>query len=292
LAEVALTGDVVRAAGVVLWRQPGDAVEVALVHRPKYDDWTLPKGKLDPGEHPLVAAVREAREETGHQARLGRPLLTQHYAVDGRPKEVRYWAAQAADAQFVPTGEIDGLEWLAVSEALERLTYPRDVDLVRTFTPTRTWPLILLRHAEAVPREEWTGPDGDRPLTGEGHAQAARLSALFGAYGIERVVSSDARRCVDTVVPYATEYDRPVLTRPLFSESEYDSEPSAASARALLKAAAPAVLCTHRPVLPGIAAALCEAGGVRPPKNMLAPGSFWVLHIGDDAVLAVEEHAP
>jgi phosphohistidine phosphatase SixA/8-oxo-dGTP pyrophosphatase MutT (NUDIX family) len=289
-----LTGDVVRAAGAVLWRNHGDDLEIAVVHRPKYDDWSLPKGKLDPGEHVLTAAVREVREETGHQVTLGRPLPVQHYAVDGRPKEVRYWAAEAPGTQTGSTHEIDRVDWLPVDDACARLSYPRDVELIRAFAeaPARTWPLILLRHAEALPREEWTEPDRDRPLTAEGQVQAVKLSPLLAAFGIEHVVTSDARRCLDTVVPYATEHDRPVLVRPLFSEDEYDAEPSALSARALRLAGVPALLCTHRPVLPGIAATLCQEGRrLEPPGHMLAPGAFWVLHLTDGDVVATEEHA-
>ena len=100
-------------------------VEVLLVHRPRYDDWSLPKGKLDPGEHPLVCAVREVEEETGHRVVLGRPLPRQRYTVSGRPKVVQYWVARADDraAEWGGTAEIDQHRWVPTWQAPRR-THP------------------------------------------------------------------------------------------------------------------------------------------------------------------------
>jgi 8-oxo-dGTP diphosphatase len=118
----------VRAAGVVLWRDSPfyDGIELALVHRPRYDDWSLPKGKLKHGEDFPAAAVRETREETGLECVLGAPLPTTRYLVDGRPKEVRYWAAEAGAGAFVPSHEVDRMVWLPPSAARRRLTHDRD----------------------------------------------------------------------------------------------------------------------------------------------------------------------
>lgn len=120
----------VLAAGCVLWRRApggdGCGVEVCLVHRPRYDDWSFPKGKLKRGEDPLTAAVREVLEETGHHCAPGRRLPTARYLVDGRPKEVRYWAAEATGGAFAANAEVDRLLWLAPEAALVRLTQPRD----------------------------------------------------------------------------------------------------------------------------------------------------------------------
>lgn len=124
----------VRAAGTVLWRpaaaRPG-GVEIAVVHRPRYDDWSLPKGKAEPGEEPPQTAVRETREETGYACELGARLPTVRYAVkDGRPKEVRYWAARAGAGRFVPGDEVDRMEWLDPDAARRRLTYDHDRPLI------------------------------------------------------------------------------------------------------------------------------------------------------------------
>ncbi|MFJ2905616.1 NUDIX hydrolase [Streptomyces sp. NPDC087212] len=122
----------IRAAGCVLWRpsrlDPG--LEVCLVHRPKYDDWSHPKGKLKQGEDALAGALREVEEETGYTARPGTELTAVHYTVAGRPKEVRYWVAEAVSGRFIPNDEVDRLLWLAPPAAIARLTQPRDRDLI------------------------------------------------------------------------------------------------------------------------------------------------------------------
>jgi len=127
-----MADDTIQAAGCVLWRRsPVDGeLEICLVHRPKYDDWSHPKGKLKRGEEPLAGAVREVEEETGYVAVLGATLPTLHYVVGGRPKEVRYWAAEATAGHFTPNREVDRVLWLSPTAARHRLTQPRDSDLV------------------------------------------------------------------------------------------------------------------------------------------------------------------
>ncbi|WP_234360101.1 NUDIX hydrolase [Streptomyces sp. DSM 15324] len=122
----------VQAAGCVLWRRSpsGGELEVCLVHRPKYDDWSHPKGKLKRGEDPLTGALREVGEETGYRAEPGAVLPSVSYYANGRPKQVRYWAAEAVSGAFSPNDEVDRLLWLSPSAARTRLTQPRDRDLV------------------------------------------------------------------------------------------------------------------------------------------------------------------
>lgn len=122
----------VRAAGVVLWRRsPYDGgIEIALIHRPRYDDWSLPKGKLKRGEGFAAAALRETREETGMECVLGAPLPSTFYLVEGRPKEVRYWAAEAGAGTFAVSHEVDRLIWLPPTAARHRLSHDRDRPLV------------------------------------------------------------------------------------------------------------------------------------------------------------------
>jgi len=125
-------GSVVQAAGCVLWRRSpsGGELEVCLVHRPKYDDWSHPKGKLKRGEEPLEGALREVAEETGHRAVPITQLPTMEYEANGRPKQVRYWAAEAVSGTFTPNHEVDRLLWLPPQAARDRLTQPRDRTLV------------------------------------------------------------------------------------------------------------------------------------------------------------------
>jgi 8-oxo-dGTP diphosphatase len=313
-AVSALTRDgVVLAAGAVAWRPAGDdgdprpqtssdgvaaaELEVALVHRPKYDDWTLPKGKLDDGEHVLAAAVREVREEIGHDIVLGRPLPLQRYTAKDRPKEVRYWAG-AVDGRgsFAPNDEVDEVAWLRPDQAQDRLTHRRDVDVLAAFLadPVRTAPLILLRHGSAHPRKDWEADDALRPLAPAGMAQAEALAPLLACFRPTRVLSSDTRRCLDTLRPYAERERLAVVAEPLMSETGYHAQPGAAQARtlALLADGEPTVLCTHRPVLPVIAEVLCRQSGVPAPEVNLAPAAFWVLHVAGGRVRAVEGHGP
>ena len=124
----------VQAAGGVVWRRsPAGRIEVLLVHRPRYDDWSVPKGKLDPGEDHATAAVREVEEETGLRCSLGPELLSTSY-VDrkGRPKQVRYWAMTATGGDFVPTDEVDEVRWVPLEEAGSLLSYARDTDVLET----------------------------------------------------------------------------------------------------------------------------------------------------------------
>src|SRR6476469_10432788 len=140
----------VLAAGAVVFR-PGR--EVLLVHRPRYDDWSFPKGKLDPGEHPTTAAVREVAEETGLHVRLGPPLASQRYANGGgRIKAVFYWTGRVVGdddvSGYAVNAEIDEVAWLDVEEAFEQLTYPHDRDTLREALAVRrkTHALVVLRH--------------------------------------------------------------------------------------------------------------------------------------------------
>ncbi len=123
----------IRAAGGVLWRERDGTVELAVVHRPKYDDWSLPKGKLDGSEDYLDAALREVREETGFTAQPLRELGDIRYLSNGRAKVVRYWDMRAGDGRFVADDEIDDLRWLAPEAALRQLSYDRDREVVQRF---------------------------------------------------------------------------------------------------------------------------------------------------------------
>ena len=127
----------VRAAGGIVHRpRPEGGYEVALVHRPNQRDWTMPKGKLEPGETLEAAALREVEEETGWQCSLGRYVGRVHY-IDSRrrPKVVYYWLMERLSGEFRRTIEIDELAWLPVEEALERLSYPHDRALLRSAFP-------------------------------------------------------------------------------------------------------------------------------------------------------------
>lgn len=293
--------DPVYAAGVVLLRDGSRGPETLVVHRPHRSDWSLPKGKVDPGEHVLTAAVRECDEETGLVPVLGVPLPRQEYIALGRPKIVDYWIARVgSDEGFTPDEEIDELRWVTPDEAAGQLTYPRDAELVRMAAahPT-TSPLVLLRHTQAVKRADFKGHhDADRPLAGKGRSQARALVPLLAAYGIEAVHSSDAARCHDTVRRYAKSIDTSVDQEPSLSEEGHDEHPKRAAKRMLALATdpRPIVVCTHRPVLPTLTEALTGLPGCPELDPRLPPGAFIVLHrdlTGPGVrIVAAEQHAP
>jgi 8-oxo-dGTP pyrophosphatase MutT (NUDIX family) len=122
----------VKASGGVVWRTAGDGVEFVVVHRPRYDDWSLPKGKLDPGESWEEAAVREVYEEVGLRCRLGEELPPVAYTdAKGRDKAVRYWLMEPEEnPAFEPNDEVDEMRWIDAAQAAQLLSYPRDAELV------------------------------------------------------------------------------------------------------------------------------------------------------------------
>jgi 8-oxo-dGTP diphosphatase len=288
----------IRAAGAVVWRPAAGGVQVAMVHRLRYDDWTFPKGKREPGEHVLVTAVREVAEETGLRVILGRPLGPVCYDSGGRPKQVDYWAGSCreASAAFAPNSEVDDLRWLAVPAARERLTYARDVETLGQFAagPARTVPLILLRHAEAGSKAGWQADDLARPLDPRGARTAQALAQLLCCFGPCRVISSAAERCVATVRPYAALSGTQIETEPLFTVGQQGTDPAAADrAAAIASDGAPTVICAHGENLPLLLDAACARLGSGPPEGpALRKGGFWVLQSADRALVSAEQHSP
>jgi 8-oxo-dGTP diphosphatase len=276
----------VLAAGAVVLRKG----RVLLVHRPAYDDWSFPKGKLDRGENAAVAAVREVGEESGLRIRLGVPLGRQSYPNAGRTKVVDYWVGRVAGdhdvSGYLVNNEIDEVRWVPVKNARKLMTYSRDratlAEALDTGKATRA--LIVLRHGAARSRKRWKGDDRLRPLLVKGQAQARALVPVLDAYGVTRVVSSSSIRCADTLVPYSkhTGWD---LTR-LDGLSEEDATAAGVLEVVddLVHSGESAVLCTHRPVLPSVYDALAL------PPEPLSPGALVVVHHRRGRIRAVERH--
>lgn len=296
----------VPAAGTVPWRVRDGHLEVALVHRPRYDDWSWPKGKLDPGEQWPVAAARETLEETGLVVALGRSLPTSTYLVldrSGQPshKEVRYWTAQVTGGTGVLENEIDAVAWLEAAEAHTRLDYARDRDQLRAVVRAHqeqsldTWPLVLVRHAKALPRNSWTGEDWHRPLVPEGIERAVELAPVLHAYGVRRLETSSATRCVQTLEPAALHLGRRLRHRDDLTEESYAVDPDAAYARLdrLLDRGRPVAVSTHGPLLPDLLGRLAE----RVHRDAEAAAAFdeaadLGLDKGDALVLHVNGRGP
>ncbi|HKF14162.1 MAG TPA: NUDIX hydrolase [Gaiellaceae bacterium] len=237
-----LRREVVRAAGGVV-RRVGDAgPEVLLVHRPRYDDWTFPKGKAEPGETDDETALREVEEEAGLRCVLGRELPTTRYRDSrGRDKQVRYWTMVVAAGEFEPRGEVDEIEWLIPELAGFKLSYERDLGVLSAVPD----PLLVVRHASAGDSAAWIGDDALRPLDERGRRQAAALVDQLAPYSIERIISSPFVRCVQSVEPLAAAR---ALELELRDELAEGSDPE--RVRALLgELDSEAVACMHGPEL-------------------------------------------
>ena len=278
--------DDVRAAGAVVLRKG----RVLLVHRPAYDDWSFPKGKLDPGEHAAVAAVREVGEETGLRVRLGVPLRRHSYPNGARTKVVDYWIGRVLGdpdvSGYLVNAEIDEVDWVPVDKALVRLSYSRDADTLREALAVgkKTRTLVVLRHGQARARKSWKPDDRLRPLVAAGQAQAQAAVPLLAAYGVSRIVTSSSRRCADTVLPYAEGSGRPMTRTDALSEEDATARSVRAVVDDLLAGGEDAVLCTHRPVLPLVFDCL----GVEAIAQ--ATGELVVAHHRGGRVRAVERH--
>lgn len=297
------------AAGAVVWRKRrssvgGDsgAVDVLVVHRPKYDDWSFPKGKLDQSELGPVAAVREVHEETGLRVRLGVPLTTLQYPLSsprGATKAVTYWAARHVSGppveDFVANREVDQVRWVRSSKASGLLTYDRERTVLAAFESARATgahrsrTLVVLRHATAVRRGDWDRDDLQRPLAAAGRKEAAAVAPLLDAWGVRRIVSSEAARCVQTVEPYADSLGTYIVLDQRLNEQRGEGrqpgpEPVFHAMDELLDQKRPAVACGHRPILPW----MFDAVGAKDPQ--LETGQLAVVHHRRGDVFAVEVH--
>lgn len=276
----------VQAAGAVVTRKGGD---VLLVHRPRYDDWSFPKGKLNRGEAMTAAAVREVLEETGLQIRLGPRLSDQRYPVGRtRKKTVHYWAGRVVGSDDVsgyrPNSEIDGVRWVSRAKAEKLMTYDYDRATMHEAEPfaKNTRALVILRHASARSRKAWRQDDRLRPLLVAGLAQSRRLTPLLSSYDARTLVSSSSARCVQTLAPYSEVSGWPLATTDRLSEEDATAKKVLRLIDELLHCGESVVLCTHRPVLP----AVFDAVGVEDTR--LEPGGMLVVHHRKGRVVATE----
>lgn len=277
--------EIVRAAGGIVVDGNGADRRIAIVHRPKYDDWTLPKGKLQNGESETDAALREVEEETGFRCRLGDDVGTVTYADRyGRPKIVRYWTMTPEGGTFAPSNEVDALRWEPPREAVDQLTYPHDRELLRSVVLAEPRaPVYLVRHAKAGSRDRWEPPDEERPITPRGRKQARRLVERFEGLDVARIVSSPFVRCVQTVEPLAQARGIRVETVHELAEG-VDLERTAGLVRSL--DGRPTVLCGHGREIEALIDSFELDGATVEGKRGLAKGSVWVLDRKDGRVVA------
>lgn len=303
----------VLAGGAVCWRERDGALQVLLVHRPRYNDWSWPKGKADKGETLPECAVREVREETGYSITLGLPLPVAKYKVGkGAKKHVAYWAAEiTADAEPAPESpkEIDEARWVPVDAArtmLSRYDDREQLDVAEKAWAKgnlRVWPLIIVRHGKAFPRSRWHKTEHKRPLLATGARQAESLTTMLAAWAPSKIYSSPWKRCIATITPYADSIGKSVKQKDELSEKAHSDAPVkvAALLSKIIEKGKPTAVCTHRPVLPTVLAALA---GLAPPAvaaqlpdsdPYLSPGEIVVASLrrgSKPRVVAVERFRP
>jgi 8-oxo-(d)GTP phosphatase len=292
-----------------------------VIHRARYDDWSFPKGKQDPGECLPETAVREIREETGLKIKLGVRLKVVRYTVgDNIPKEVHYWAARVSDSalaksKFEPSEEVAEVTWKTPEDARRVLTYEFDQQILDEVMALylqkrlRTKPVIILRHAKATPRSEWKGgkglDDGHRPLLPAGSLQANALVPLLGAFAPQRLVTSTWVRCKSTLAPYAKRRKIKLIERSQLSELGNANGPQRTEKviHDLVEDGRSVVICTHRPALPTIVGAVASYGSAAQSAILeaslaLAPGDMTVIHMTREKsasqrqIVSIESYSP
>jgi 8-oxo-dGTP diphosphatase len=279
------------AAGAVLWRKgEKKKIEVLIIHRPKYDDWTFPKGKAEIGEPLIACAYREVLEETNIETAFGPYLGEVEYLTNDGKKKVSFWSAKVIkEKEFNSNAEVDQLKWVEVTKVKELLTLDTDRKILEQFLRIEpdTKPLVLLRHAKAVTRDEWQGEDDDRPLDSYGQNQAKRLLAMYQVFNLEQIHSSDAVRCYDTVVAIAKSLNIKLEVTGKLSESTFkkDKEKAFDYAKDLMKLNESVLLCSHNPILPKMLNKLTKKSEVDADEGKLLPADGWVIHrIGKEVI--------
>ncbi len=269
------------AGGLVLRLTPKGRIKVLVVHRPSYDDWGLPKGKLDPGESDEEAAVREVLEETGYRCRIVAPLDQTEHETKRGPKTVAWFAMRPLPNSpgFVPNEEIDEIRWLSPGQAAATVDYENDKRLIKTANLeklARTGFVWVVRHGIAVDKATWDRDDDGRPLSVKGTKQAAGLAHLLADQGVDLVAASPAKRCRATVSPVAKKVGTPVVRDRRLSRNA-----SRADVASLLDwvTGHQAVLSTHGETIPLILAEAARRGAKVNPRADTAKGSAWQFEV-------------
>ena len=273
----------IRAAGALLWRENSELkIEIALIHRPRYDDWSLPKGKIEEGESSLRCAFREVIEETGITPQFGLELGSVEYKEPAGLKRVKYWAAKALTDEFLPNEEVDEIAWLNPEDALTRATHESDRTIIESFLAQepRTDTLIILRHTKALERGDWDDDDSKRTLDERGFAQSEKLIQHLEPFGIGEIYSSDYIRCVQTVTPLAQSRGLKITEIPNLNEAnfEFDPERAISFANAVKQDEKNILICSHNPVIPTMLRGILNTKLKNKDLIKLEPGDAWIVH--------------
>jgi 8-oxo-dGTP diphosphatase len=285
----------INGAGVILWREQLPlSLEVAIIHRPKYDDWTFPKGGVEIGENSIQAAFRECQEETGMAPILGPYIGAVTYQEEGKKKSVEYWMGKEKSTKdsFQVNAEVDQIQWMSAKEARHFLTYDSDREILARFMKLERHvsTLVFLRHAKAVKREDWLGEDSDRPLAHIGQLQASKLSALFRPFGIEQIHSSDAQRCLATAQPIAEGLRIESSLTPKLSEDVFEKNDTVAIEyiEQLLKFNMNTIVCSHNPMFNEMLLAFENARDFFKHLPKLSPADSWIVHHSGNRIIAID----
>jgi 8-oxo-dGTP diphosphatase len=275
----------IRAAGALLWREVDSRnLEIALIHRPRYDDWSLPKGKIEDGETALQCAYREVFEETGIKATFTRQLGSVEYEESGQKKRVIFWAARCAidTGTFVVNEEVDELVWFTPEDALVKATHDSDREMIENFQAQeqRTDTLIILRHTKALERGDWDEVDSERTLNEVGFDQAQLLIKHLEPFAIDEVYTSNYTRCVQTVTPLSHSRGLTITQVPSLNEETFENDPqrSVAFANALKQDEKNILICSHNPVIPTMLRGILNTKLKNKDLIKLEPGDAWIVH--------------
>ena len=275
----------IAAAGGVVWRASRSGVRIAVIHRPRRDDWSLPKGKLLAHEPAIVAAHREVREETGLDVAIQHRIGRSRYRVGSSAKTVTYWAMHHQGGSFVANDEADLLRWLVPEQAMALLTFGADRTIINEFLarPVPDAAVLLVRHAKAGKRSTWKKDDRLRPIDGHGRRQAAAIAQLGALFAPRRLVSAPLVRCEQTIAPLAQACGLKVRSAPRFADQQFERHPhrSVDALTALTRSGVTAV-ASQGVVIPGLLDYLCPNAATHDSRK----GSVWALFFTDGQLIA------
>lgn len=304
------------AAGTIPWRIKAGKLQVLLIHRPEYDDWSWPKGRLGPNETLPETAWRETKEEVGLQVSLGIPLGVIRYKTPhgNNRKEVWYWAARVVEQKAVPdTKEVDQIQWAAVDQARAMLSKPLDQKpldvLAEAYDKNQlaTVPFLVLRQAQATPAESWTRDEVDRPLADSGYSQAKSVARLLRAWKPARIITSKYTRSLETIAPYVKKHGGTVRTKKWLNKTTGDqSRVLSRRLRQEIKRLDATIVCTQpavvKLILRELKTWLKENNGIISPKAVmskqhsnLSPASILIVHRAKHLagkIVSVERYEP
>jgi 8-oxo-(d)GTP phosphatase len=282
---------VIAAAGGVVWRMSRSGLRIAVIHRPRRNDWSLPKGKLEVQsgriEPTIVAAHREVVEETGLDVAVQQRIGRVHYRVGPAGKTVTYWAMRHVGGSFVANAEADLLRWVTPDNALNLLTFAADRGVVDQFTarPVADAGVLLVRHGKAGKRSTWKKDDRLRPLDAHGRRQAAAIARVGALFVPRRVGAAPLVRCEQTVNPLARSLKLKVASAPRFSDAQFERHPErTVGALAALARGGVTAVASQGVTIPALLDYLCPQRAGHDSRK----GSIWAVFFRDGQLIAAD----